>query len=324
MHVSAQNPPPVKRVPTWVSVTVALLAGGFMAAQSRINGELSTRIGDAPLTAFISFGTGTIVLLVYLVFSPRTREGFRLLIASLRERRTAWIFTLAGASGAAFVFSQSLTVGITGVALFSITFVCGLTLGSYVLDAAGIGPAGRKPFTARRTVGVLLAIVAVSVSMLGRLANAEALTLLILPFIFGVLVAWQQIANGTMAVVARTPLTPTVLNFLVGSGVLAIAAGAYALSQGRLPETYPTDGWLYLGGLCGVFFVAMTAWAVRHTGALVTSLATTTGQILTAVLADLIFPQSAFDAFSILAGAGIMVLALTVTAGVWKTRPLRR
>ena len=296
----------------WVSITVALLAGGFMATQSRINGELSTRIHDAPLTALISFGTGTIVLLVYLVFSPRTRSGFRLLLTSIRERRTAWVFTLAGASGAAFVFSQSLTVGITGVALFSITFVCGLTLGSYVIDAAGIGPAGRKPFTARRTVGVLLAIVAGSVSMLGRLAHADALVLLILPFF-----------DGTLAVVARTPLTPTVLNFLVGTGVLALIAGAYSLSQG-LPETYPADGWLYFGGLCGVFFVSMTAWAVRHTGALVTSLATTTGQILTAVLADLIFPQSVVDAFSILAGAGIMVLALTVAAVGWKTRPLPR
>lgn len=321
--MSSQTPSPVKRVPLWVSITVALLAGGFMATQSRINGELSTRIHDAPLTALISFGTGTIVLLVYLVFSPRTRSGFRLLLASIRERRTAWVFTLAGASGAAFVFSQSLVVGITGVALFSITFVCGLTLGSYVIDAAGIGPAGRKPFTARRTVGVLLAIVAVSVSMLGRLAHADALVLLILPFFFGVLVAWQQIANGTLAVVARTPLTPTVLNFLVGTGVLALVAGAYSLSQG-LPKTYPADGWMYLGGLCGVFFVSMTAWAVRHTGALVTSLATTTGQILTAVLADLIFPQSAVDAFSILAGAGIMVLALTVAAVGWKTRPLAR
>jgi len=323
VHVSSPTPPPVKRVPVWVSITVALLAGGFMATQSRINGELSTRIHDAPLTALISFGTGTIILLAYLVFSRRTRSGFRRLLSSIRERRTAWVFTLAGASGAAFVFSQSLVVGITGVALFSITFVCGLTLGSYVLDAVGIGPAGRRPYTAQRTVGVLLAIVAVSISMLGRLAHSDALVLLILPFVFGVLVAWQQIANGTMAVVARTPLTPTVLNFLVGTGVLAIVAGIYSLIKG-LPETYPTDGWLYLGGLCGVFFVAMTAWAVRHTGALVTSLATTTGQILTAVLADILFPQSVIDVFSILAGAGVMVLALTVAAGVWKTRPLRR
>jgi LPS-assembly protein len=60
-------------------------------------------------------------------------------------------------------------VGITGVALFSITFVCGLTLGSYLLDALGIGPAGRKPPTVRRTIGVILAIAAVTVSVLGRL-----------------------------------------------------------------------------------------------------------------------------------------------------------
>jgi len=323
VQVTSTPPASARRVPMWLAVAVALLAGGFMATQSRINGDLSGRIDDAPVTALISFGSGTIGLLIYLAFSRRTQSGFRLLLVSLRERRTAWVFTLAGASGAAFVFSQSLVVGITGVALFSITFVCGLTLGSYVLDAAGVGPAGRRPYTAERTVGVLLGIVAVSISVLGRLAHTESLLLLALPFVFGVLVAWQQIANGTMAVVARTPLTPTVLNFLVGTGVLAIVAGIYTLSQG-LPDTYPTDGWLYLGGLCGVFFVAMTAWAVRHTGALVTSLATTTGQIITAVLADLFFPQSVVDIFSMLAGAGIMVLALTVAAGVWKARPLRQ
>lgn len=290
-----------------------------MAIQSRINGELSTRIDDAVLTAFISFGSGTIVLLTYLAFSRRTQEGFRLLLVSLRERRTAWVFTLAGASGAAFVFSQSLVVGMTGVALFSIVFVCGLTIGSYVLDAAGIGAAGRRPYTAQRTVGVVLAVVAVFVSVLGRLGQTEALLFLILPLVFGALVAWQQVANGSMAVVARTPLTPTVLNFLVGSGVLALGAGIYALFRG-LPETYPTDGWLYLGGLCGVLFVAMTAWAIRHTGALVTSLATTMGQILAAVLSDVFFPQTAIDILSILAGAAVMVVALVV-ATVGKKTP---
>jgi transporter family-2 protein len=146
------------------------------------------------------------------------------------------------------------------------------------------------------------------------LGQADALGLLILPFIFGVLVAWQQVANATMSVVARTPVTPSVLNFLVGTGVLAIVAGIYTLSSGGLPATYPTDWWLYLGGLCGVLFVTIAAWAVRHTGALVTSLATTTGQILTAVLADVIFPQSVGDILPIFAGACVMVVALAVTA----------
>lgn len=322
MQVTSTPPPSSRRVPMWLSVSVALLAGGFMATQSRINGDLSLRLDDAPFTALISFGSGTVFLLIYLAVSRRTQIGFRLLLVSLRERRTAWVFTLAGASGAAFVFSQSLVVGMTGVALFSITFVCGLTIGSYVLDALGIGPGGRRPYTAQRTVGVVLAVVAVCVSLLGRLGQTEALLFLILPFVFGALVAWQQVANGSMAVVARTPLTPTVLNFLVGTGVLAIVAGIYTLSQG-LPETYPTDGWLYLGGLCGVFFVAMTAWAVRHTGALVTSLATTTGQILTAVLVDILFPQTVVDIVPILAGAGVMVVALAVAAAGRKTSPLR-
>jgi uncharacterized membrane protein YdcZ (DUF606 family) len=74
--------------------------------------------------------------------------------------------------------------------------------------------------------------------------------------------------------------------------------------------------------LCGVLFVTITAWAVRHTGALVTSLATTTGQIGTAVLADVIFPQSVGDILPIFAGACVMVVALAVTAAGKKTQPV--
>jgi hypothetical protein len=68
----------------------------------------------------------------------------------------------------------------------------------------------------------------------------------------------------------------------------------------------------------------MTAWAIRHTGALVTSLATTTGQILTAVLSDLLFPQTVIENVSVLAGAGVMVVALVVAAVGRKTQPLSR
>ena len=321
MHVSIDKSARSARGYTWLTVGVAMLAGGFMATQSRINGELSTRLGDPPLTAFISFGSGTIILLVFLALSRRTQRGIGSIVLAIRERRIAWFYTLAGFAGASFVFSQSLVVGFTGVALFSITFVCGLTVGSFLLDALGIGPAGRRPYSAPRAVGVGLAVVAVTVSTLGRFGQIQSVVLLILPLTFGVLVAWQQVANGTLAGVARTPLAPTVVNFMVGSGALAILAGIYSLTAG-LPDTYPVDWWLYLGGLCGVFFVSMTAWSVRHLGALVTSLATTTGQILTAVLEDLLFPNATVDFFSLFAGAGLMMLALTVAAFGWKKRPL--
>jgi predicted branched-subunit amino acid permease len=113
-----------------------------------------------------------------------------------------------------------------------------------------------------------------------------------------------------------------------GSSLLAIAF-AVTLTSARFvtmvvtlfPQLHPQDR--NRGLYAWVHLLAMTAWAVRHTGALVTSLATTTGQILTAVLVDILFPQTVVDIVPILAGAGVMVVALAVAAAGRKTSPLR-
>lgn len=279
-----------------------------MSAQSRVNGELAMRLHDAPVTALISFGSGTIILLVVSALSRRTRTGFVLVIRSIREKRLAWFFLLAGISGAFFVFSQSLVVGVTGVAVFTIAFVCGLILGSYGLDVWGFGPAGRQPLTVMRTLGALLAIGAVVITMFGRFGQPTGLYLVVLPLVFGAMVAWQQVANGLIAVAAKTPLTAATINFVVGTGVLAIMAGVYSLSVG-LPQIYPTEPWLYLGGLCGVFFVSMTAWVVRHVGALVTSLATTVGQLVSAIAFDVFAPRTHVDLTTMFLGTATMIAA---------------
>lgn len=296
---------------TLVYLAVGALAGGFMSAQSRVNGELSTRLHDPPITALISFGSGMIILLVISILSRRTRAGFGLVITSIREKRLAWFFLLAGVSGAFFVFSQSLVVGVTGVAVFSIAFVCGLILGSYGLDVWGFGPAGRQPVTIIRTIGAILAIGAVAITMVGRFGEPQGLYLVILPLVFGGMVAWQQVANGLIALAAKTPLTAATINFVVGTGVLAIMAGVYSFSAG-LPRQYPSEPWLYLGGLCGVFFVSMTAWVVRHVGALVTSLATTVGQLVSAIAFDLFTPQTNVDLTTMFLGTATMIAAMVL------------
>ena len=303
--------PPSVRSLLLTSLGVGVLAGGFMATQSRVNGELSARIHDAPLTSLISFGSGTVILLLITLVSKRTRTGFSLVVRAIRERKLAWFYTLAGVSGSMFVFAQALVVGITGVAMFTIAFVCGLILGSYGLDVWGIGPAGRQPVTLWRTVGSVLAIIAVFVTMIGRFGEPSGLSLIVLPLLFGAMVAWQQVANGVIAVAAKTPLTSTTINFLVGTGLLAIMAGIYSLIDG-LPQTLPTDPWVYLGGLCGVFFVPMTAWVVRYIGALLTSLATTVGQLITAVMFDLVMPQTQVDLLTTALGTLAMVAAMAV------------
>ena len=60
-----------------VSLSVfSTLSGVLIAAQSRINGELSNQMGDSLEAALVSFGTGLIFVSLISLFRKDVREGF--------------------------------------------------------------------------------------------------------------------------------------------------------------------------------------------------------------------------------------------------------
>ena len=76
-------------------------------------------------------------------------------IARLRaagQRPPLWHF-LGGLVGAALVGVTTVAAPEVGVALVTVAIVCGSTLGALPVDAAGLGPAGRRPITSPRVVG---------------------------------------------------------------------------------------------------------------------------------------------------------------------------
>ena len=81
---------------------------------------------------------------------------------------------LAGGIGAFFVFAQSFTVGLLGIALFTVATVTGQTLSGLLVDRLGIGPAGKKSVTGIRVIGCILTIAAVSWAVSPRFAGAAA------------------------------------------------------------------------------------------------------------------------------------------------------
>lgn len=292
-----------------------------MTIQARVNSELSTRIDNGFVAATISFGSGFLILCVIMLLSQRARTGLRLMREHIKARTFPWAFTLAGAVGAGYVLSQGLVVGITGVALFTVAFIAGLTVGGLLLDLWGIGPAGHRSLTAPRVGGASLAVVAVIIALAGQPATTVSYLPLVLPAFFGVLVAWQQAANGRLAVVAQTPLTATFVNFMVGTGVLLIAVAIRAFIVGpasALPTALPGELWLYIGGILGVIFIATTALVVRAIGVLLLSLGSVAGQLTTALTLDAVFPSA-----HVLAIATVVGTALTLVAAVIAAIPRR-
>lgn len=274
---------------------LAILVGLLAVIQARINGELALVVGSGIEAAVASFGSGLLLIAVIVLVVPSARAGTRRLLHAVRvhPRVPLWTF-LGGLGGATFVASQGLVVPTTGVALFTIAVVAGLSGNSLVADKYGIGPGGRRPVTWPRVVAALVAVSGVGLAVSGELGNGEvAVGLLLFAIFAGATVAVQQGLNGRVAVLAGTPLPAALVNFIVGfTALLAVATVIEAFDSQAF--TAPPTPWaepvLWLGGPIGVAFVVVAAFAVRGLGVLVFSLLTIVGQLVGGVLVDLVAP----------------------------------
>jgi transporter family-2 protein len=320
------NPPlPIPPEVTPARLVVALVAafgtGTLVALQSRINGELGQRLGDGFLAAFISFGSGLVVLaLGALVWRPG-RRGIGRVVTALRERTIPWWLVLGGIGGALFVLGQGLTVGALGVALFTIAVVCGQTVSSLLLDHRGLASMPSTPATPRRILGAALAVVAVGIAVSDRLRPDAPYLALVIPLAAGLLVGWQQAVNGQVRQLSGSAFTATFGNFLVGTAVLGIALLVHVGVAGWAVEPV-SDWWLYLGGLVGCVFIAAQAVIVRITGVLLMGLSLLAGQVAASIALDLLLPVSGTGLHLVTVAGGALVLIAVVVAA-WPSRAVR-
>ncbi|CAN5126144.1 DMT family transporter [soil metagenome] len=309
MTIAAEPAPSTPRSTLTLAVLASVGIGVLIALQSRVNGELGRELDDAYLAALISFGSGLVITSVALLFWRPGRRGMVDIRSAVRERRIPWWYLGAGAIGALFVVSQSLSGAVIGVAMFTIAVVCGQTISGLLIDRNGIGLTPPSPITVTRLLGAVIALVAVGWAVSPHLGGDIPLWMLLLPFIAGLGVGLQQAMNGQLKLAADSALPPTFLNFVTGSLVLVVAAGIHLAFAG-LPSAVPANPLLYTGGLIGVVFVGAIAMVVRTTGLLLLGLASTSGQLLTSLLLDLIVPLPGH----VLAAATVGGTALTLVA----------
>lgn len=308
-------------LPSAIGVPLALAAGLAIPLQGRINGALGTVLGDGIAAALISFGTGLIVMIVITLVLPSGRSGARQIIPSVRERRFPPYYVAAGAIGAFFVFSQSLTIGIVGVALFTVAAVMGQSLSGLLVDTVGIGPGGKRAATPLRVIGVVLTVLSVVWAVSPRFGAAGEvsswLVPVLLPIAAGVLMSFQQAMNGTAALHYGTPLAATLMNFIAGTAVL-LAAWLIKLAVAGPAGPLPSEWWYYLGGPMGCIFIGLGALLVRSLGVLLTGLCMIGGQLVGSLLLDLVFPTpGTIVVFATIAGTLLTLGAIILTTLPW-------
>jgi transporter family-2 protein len=169
-------------------------------------------------------------------------------------------------------------------------------------------------------IGAALTVGAVLVAVSNQVARPGLLALAALPALAGIGTSWQQAVNGRVRQFAGSALSATLVNFAAGMAALLVTFAVDVAVRGWPTGTLPHQPWLYVGGLIGVVFIAVSASVVRWTGVLLLGLATIAGQLLMATLIDFLAPGSA-------GGPGaktLLGIALTLVAVGIAALPSRR
>ena len=311
-----------------LSAAAALLAGALSSLQSRANGTLAHAFASPVDASLWSFGSGWVVLLAALVVLPGPRRALREVVGAVRSGRLPWWQTLGGLSGGFFVAVQTNAVPVLGVALFTIAIVGGQTTNALLVDRLGIGPAGHVPVTVGRVMAGLTTFVGVGVAASARSGSGGADGIPLLPVALTVLagaaIALQQALNGRVNRVSGDVVVTSTINFTWGLGLLLGWAGLLLARGGlRAPATWDLPWWAYVGGLIGIVYVAIGAVVVHHLGVLVATLMTLTGQLVSAVLVDLLDPAARSHVGPQLLAGVVITLGAAVGAGVAAQRANR-
>ncbi|WP_114561285.1 DMT family transporter [Desertihabitans aurantiacus] len=278
-----------------LTVPAMLAIGGFVSVQSLINGQLAAGLGTGlragALAAVISFGSGLVLLTAWVLLHRPSGRRLRGLYRGVRAGDVPLRLLLGGLFGAAFVASQGLATGLLGVALFIVCFVAGQSVTALLVDHFGWGPSGRTAISLPRLFGSVLAVVAAVLSgvQVGLSSTSVTPALVLtaaLPLLAGAGTSIQQGLNGRVAVHAG-PWPTTWNNFLVGTAGLLVFLALSFLAPGELVGL-PGQWWLYLGGLFGIAFISLSTVMVRIHGVLVLGLWAVAGQVVAAVVIDLV------------------------------------
>ncbi|TDV41414.1 DMT family transporter [Actinophytocola oryzae] len=294
---------------------LAALGGVALAVQGRINGQLGHQLQDGVVAALISFSVGSVLLLAVAPILPGARAGVGRLRKALREQALRPWQMLGGACGAFLVTTQGVTVQLLGVAVFTVAVVAGQVVCSLPVDRAGLGPGGPQPITLPRAVGASLAVIAViiSVSDQGIVTASGGLWWAALPAVAGAGLAWQGAMNGRVRAAADDVVVPTVVNFLVGTCALVLAACVDVIIKGW-PATPPDQWYLYVGGTLGIVAIMTAVSAVRVTGVLLLGMASVTGQLVGAVLLDIFVPTTGGLSVTTVVGIALTMVAVGIAA----------
>jgi bacterial/archaeal transporter family-2 protein len=305
---------------------LAALSGILISLQARANGELSLRLNNGLQAAFISFGSGLILIAIISAFNPTIKSGVRRLRAAVVAKEISPWTLFAGALGGTFVAVQTQIVPLIGVAIYSVASIAGQGATSLIVDRIGLTGGGKKAITPRRIAAAFVTVLAVLISVLDRI-EAKDLSLIAVFFagFAGAIVGIQRAMNGLINEHSQQSFTTSLLNFIMGTTTLGIVL-LIAVAIGKVEFVALPAGpwWIYTGGVIGVIYIAFTSTIVQHLGVLTFTIFSTGGQLIGALFIDLISPTKGVSVSAYLVSGIVMTFLGVLVGGVNSSKPLKR
>ena len=273
---------------------LAAISGILIVVQSRINGELSSQLGDSLEAALVSFGTGLIFVSLVSLFRIDVRLGFSEVFRAVKSKHLPIWRLCAGMLGASFVAMQTYVVPISGVALFTVSSLAGQTVISLWVDHVGLAGGIKSVISKRRVVAAIITISAVVVSAWDRFSTSSFSILAITLAVFaGSWVGVQRALNGQINSFSKKSFATSQLNFITGFTFLTFLLVLRSLfTDHSILNLTSGPWWMFLGGSIGVFYIAFSAVAVQYVGVLEFTLLSVGGMLFGSLLLDVIVPTA--------------------------------
>ncbi len=293
-----------------MAIPIAVAAGALAASQAFISGELA-KATDSLWAGLIS-NIGAFLAVLFFLFSKTFRQTLTTFFQKLQKKEIPIWMLFGGAFGAIYVATSAYAVASLGAGLFTIGVVASANFTSLIMDRFGFGSLQRYRINIIRVFSALLALIAVAVAVY----NPEEKLFLFPLFIValaGIAQIFQLAFNSKLATITSTKIA-TFINFPVSILVGTIFLISFIILNNSIPD-FPRTWWLYSVGLLGASFVLIAAWLVRILGVLVFTLATISGQLVSALFLDYLFLGIDLG-WQIFSGAFLVLLAAYFARGV--------
>lgn len=294
---------------------LSAFSGALIAVQSRINGELSSQMGDSLGAAFVSFATGLVFITLISLYSKKVRFGFGGIFKAVLARKFPRKRIASGMLGAVFVATSTYVVPLVGVALFIVASLAGQTVISLWVDHVGLVGSGKTVITLRRAAAALITLGAVTISVWDRLNTSDfSIIGIILAIVAGGLVGIQRALNGQINSYSNQSFSTSLLNFISGTIFLTtLLIIRLIFTDYSIINMNKGPWWIYLGGPIGVIYIAFTALIVQNLGVFEFTLFSVSGMLIGSLLIDVFVPTQGTNISPYLI-AGILFTYLGVIA----------